>query len=889
MKSMRFFAWTLLILFIIIPVASAEETESEPFIPGEWLVTNAVMMPYALMDADSSADPVSALLGRDIVDPYLFWPSDKTVVNPAPGKTITFNAKNSTSLEFTPLPEAGQDYPFLAMAATYLDVDTWNEATIEVKGRAPFKLYLEAEEVLSRTSTADSDTAVESGDITLDQGRRRILLVSVLSGADSLANWLLELSITPTSPEDAVITATTDPRHRFDITDYYLQESIVGQDLSKDGAWYAVIRGIRNGQTDKTEKWLEVWSLKDKKRVWEYRNSKGIGSVQWSPDSKTLLITVSGKDKGTDLLRFDPATLTLCEMESSLEDAMGFTWSPDGQGIYYTLYEAFEEDDKPYKVMWDMPDRWTGFRDHMSLCYMGLDGNTHLKFSEGKYTPDQWVVSPDGSKILVISGVSRVERPFMVNNFWIIDTQTGEAEKVFTFEHSSTGHPVWSPDGKYVAFDAPMNPVLGNDSPYPDNNDNQTDLWILDLTTREAENKTRDFEPAVAMGAYGVGFGGTIIWHEDGTIGFTGLYNKHMRWYIYDPVKDVMTTHDLPTPGATSLVASTDKKSTIAVFRGQQVGQYGDMYWYDWKKKKSGMLFPLAEHMKQLITFDNKVTDYDVTYWDAVEKDSVTVPGFLFYPANYDPAKKYPVVTDFYGGVFGYAEGWMWMSQVFSTRDYFVYVPTPRGAAGWGQKFADSHPNDWGVRTTRDMNTGLRHIVDNVPGADGDRCAPVSGSYGGFMTMYMLSMDHSSPDYYPYATGISDYGISNLASYWGIGWWGYLYSDMATARTYPWTDPQYYIDHSPLFFADNVTAPLLLLHGDGDVNVPVGESDQMYTALKVLGKEVEFIRFPGEDHGMASTRAKYLTSKRIHIEWFDRFLKDRPEAWDSRMENEFQR
>ncbi len=876
-----------LVAFTFAPVSFAEQTDAEPVSLDTWLMTQAVTVPFTIMDGDTSAPPLQTLLDGHGVDPFEFWPKAGTTLNPAPGKTQTF--QETTELTFAPLPDAGSGALHLAYAATYLQSDRWHEAGVEVTGQAAFKLYLDGEEILARTSAADSDTAAASAEAVIDRGHRRLLLITAVSGDDSLAAWSFKVTVTPKNPTDAQVATSTDPKHRFNFYDYYRQELAPDLDVSPDGRWLAATRGYRNRENDATTRWLEIWDLDEKELVWEYRSSKNISGTAWSPDSKTLLLVLPGADKGRDLVLWDTETQLLTPLSTSLEKAGGFTWSPDGQGIYYTVRESYEEGDQPYKVMWDLPDRWGGWRDDAGIWYMGLEGDTHVKLTEGKYTPDNWLLSPDGKELLVISWKPSPERPFYTADFWLISTETGASEKIYQSQLVSIEHPCWSPDGRQVAFSAPLNPVPGNDSPYPDNNDNQTSLWILDTETGEAENKTPDFEPTVAKGAYGVGWGGTLKWHDNETIVFTGLYNKVMRWYVYYPDSGEMEVHDFPTPGANELDCSTDKKSTLAVFWGKRVEDYGDVYWYDWKRKRSGKLFPMGEKMKGLVLFENKVEDYDVTYWDHVEQDSVTVPGYLYYPADYDPEKSYPVITDFYGGVAGYADGWVWGSQVLATRGYFVYVPSPRGAAGWGQEFADHHPNDWGIKTSRDMNNGLRHIVENVPGADPERCAPVSGSYGGFMTMYMLAMDHNSPDYYPYATGISDYGISNLASYWGIGWWGYLYSDMATARTYPWSDPQYYIDHSPLFFADRITAPLLLLHGDADVNVPVGESDQMYTALKALDKEVEFIRFPGEDHGMASTRTKYLTSKRLHVEWFDRWLKDQPGAWDKRMEDEHQR
>jgi dipeptidyl aminopeptidase/acylaminoacyl peptidase len=128
----------------------------------------------------------------------------------------------------------------------------------------------------------------------------------------------------------------------------------------------------------------------------------------------------------------------------------------------------------------------------------------------------------------------------------------------------------------------------------------------------------------------------------------------------------------------------------------------------------------------------------------------------------------------------------------------------------------------------------------------------------------------------------SMYGISNIASYWGAGIWGYTYGDTAMAKSYPWNRRDIFVDRAPLFNADKVQSALLLLHGTSDKNVPVVESEQMYTALKVLGKEAAYVRFPGEDHGIASSRDKYVLHRRMIVEWFDKYLKNEPGAWEER-------
>jgi dipeptidyl aminopeptidase/acylaminoacyl peptidase len=133
-----------------------------------------------------------------------------------------------------------------------------------------------------------------------------------------------------------------------------------------------------------------------------------------------------------------------------------------------------------------------------------------------------------------------------------------------------------------------------------------------------------------------------------------------------------------------------------------------------------------------------------------------------------------------------------------------------------------------------------------------------------------------------FRAAVALFGISNLASYWGEGMWGWTYGDQALAGAYPWNRRDVLVDLSPLFHADRMRTPLLLLHGEADGNVPAGESEQMFTALRILGVPAELVRFPGEDHGISGLWSNRVTHRTMMLEWFDRWLRDQPEAWEAR-------
>jgi len=128
------------------------------------------------------------------------------------------------------------------------------------------------------------------------------------------------------------------------------------------------------------------------------------------------------------------------------------------------------------------------------------------------------------------------------------------------------------------------------------------------------------------------------------------------------------------------------------------------------------------------------------------------------------------------------------------------------------------------------------------------------------------------------------YGISDLATYWGQGAWGWTYGDMALGGVMPWSHPEEFVAKSPLFRAERVQTPLLLLHGLSDTNVTPGQSEELFTALSVQNKLVELVLFPGEDHGISGSFANRVAHRTMMLEWFDRFLRDLPEAWQARWE-----
>jgi dipeptidyl aminopeptidase/acylaminoacyl peptidase len=249
-------------------------------------------------------------------------------------------------------------------------------------------------------------------------------------------------------------------------------------------------------------------------------------------------------------------------------------------------------------------------------------------------------------------------------------------------------------------------------------------------------------------------------------------------------------------------------------------------------------------------------------------EDGTQVQGWLMKPAGFREGERYPVLYNIHGGPHAQS-GWGFFDefQVQAGAGYGVYFINFRGSTGYGERFATSIDGNMGVLDEQDLIAGLDALVQ-VPWVDAARIGVLGGSYGGFMTSWLVS--HTDR----FAAACSERAVNNWLSKVGTSDIGFMqHGQMGGAG--PWQDPLLYLQRSPIYHVDNVRTPVLIIHSENDLRCPIEQGEQFYTALMLRGVETRFVRFPEENHELSRSGRPSRRIQRFEeqLAWFGRFLR----------------
>lgn len=710
---------------------------------------------------------------------------------------------------------------------------------------------------LLTVSAADSAASWVETPFSLEPERTADLYVTYVSMPDDPQQPEIELEFVPAEGFDNVsFAAGPDITKRFLIENTALGTRLYKTSISPDGKYIILSYSTTYG--------------KDSSRYWEELQETATGKIinaslpygaYWLDKGSMLAFTVRTDDTYS-FYTMDAATQRQTLLAEKLPDS-SFAVSPDcSYLIFHHLVEG-AKDSGPLLRLQEPDDRIEGNRNRYYLQKYDLKTGITQPLTYSGNSNFLCDISADSKKILFMSSCEIPDRyPFYFQDIIEMDINTLATDTLVRMD-PSVKSACYSPDAKQIFITGTAEAFGGigkNNGGHKYSNDYDIQVFIMTIADRNVRAMTKDFNPSLE---------GDPVWNRaDGKIYFRASDGFDLNVYSLDAASGKITKLDLDIPYTTSFSVGSDENRWMSATGG------------DFSVTGKGELLDL-KNGKIRVLDDPYHSDFadtqvgDASSWTFKASDGTTIDCMQIMPPDFDPAKKYPMIVYYYGGCSPTQQFVsVYDPHAFASRGYVTLVINPSGTYGYGQEFSARHANAWGKRTAEDIIEGVKEYCATHDFVDAAKVGCIGASYGGFMTQYLQTLTDI------FAAAVSHAGISNVTSYWGEGNWGYSYNVAAAPESYPWNNPDLYTRQGSLFNADKIHTPLLLLHGNADTNVPVGESIQLFNALRILGRDVEFIQVDGENHYIADYEKRKLWMNTI-MAWFAKYLQDSPQWWDS--------
>lgn len=757
------------------------------------------------------------------------------------------------------VPVDSKNAPQLRTFASHLRAERFAKGKLKLTSSPRADVILNGDVKISKTTT-DSVPGEQSADIELLPEQDYSLIVNVLTMPDDPGKPEFRLEFVPDKDFESVkVSSGADMDRRVSPLSTMQGERVSSMALSPDGK-YLLTRYREVVSAEQSRQRVVMTETATGRTVSENIDF----SADWMPKSNTLFFTKEGV-KDYDLYVMEVPSMRTTRIATAIPD-QSVTFSPDEKYLFYYDKVDGAKNEGVMRRYSNPDDRIPGDRDRFYICRYDIQNGVAIPLTYGGGTTSICDISRDGSKLLYMSQRQTPDKyPFYRVSLVQMDMSTFATDTIINDADGFVSNAIYSPDATRLfvvggpdAFDR----IGANHDPEPIANNFDNQGFIMTLADRSVKPVTKDFDPSLE---------GTPVWNAvDNKIYFIGERGFFRDLYQLNPSdgKIVMLgKENLQTVRGFSI---GDREARYAAYWGGSFTDDGVACLLNLNNGKSTLVDdPLKEWLGD--TQFGKMEP-----WKFTATDGTVVDGYMCLPPDFDANKKYPLIVYYYGGTSPSNASFyhLYSPQVFASRDYVVYVLNPSGTTGYGQEYSARHVNAWGKRTADEIIQGVKEFCKAHPFVNKDRIGCLGASYGGFMTQYLLTKTDI------FHAAISHAGISNVTSYWGEGFWGYSYNSVAAAKSYPWTDPELFTKQGSLFNADKIHTPLLLLHGTVDTNVPIGESIQLFNALKILGRDVEFITVQDENHVISNFNNKLSWHNTI-MAWFAKWLQDDPSWWNA--------
>lgn len=739
---------------------------------------------------------------------------------------------------------------------THLRAERFAKGKLQINTAARASVKVNGAERIAKNN-ADSIPTDASASMTLNPEADYDITIDILSMPDDKANPDFTLRFIPDSEFEDVAIHGGNISKRVEPTTTMLGKRVYRTSLSDDGK-YLLTKYSETLSAKETDRTATLTDAATGKVISE----DIIADAQWLP-SQTALYYMKKRGDAFDVYKLDVPSMRTSVMAHNIPDK-DVSFTPDGRYMIY--YKNIEAKKQPGPmVRYAKPDdRIPGSLDRSYIMRYDLNSHISTPITFGGASTAIYSISSKGDKLLYGSNEEMpAQYPFYNVTLIEMDLSTLKTDTILNHEPITLNNAIYSPDAKQLFIVAGPNSfdnIGANYGNHEIGNDFDGQGFIMNIADRKVKAMTKDFDPAVES---------SVVWNEaDNKIYFVAEAGFYRYVYSLNP-----GTGDIKQVTPADLYVKSfsigEKESQRLSFVGSNFTSDGSAYMCELKSGKTTLIdAPLAETLKDIKFGDMKP-------WKFTAADGTVVDGYMCLPPDFDANKKYPLIVYYYGGTSPSTATFhhLYSPQVFASRDYVVYVLNPSGTTGYGQEYSARHVNAWGKRTADEIIEGTKLFCKENKFVDDKKIGCIGASYGGFMTQYLQTQTDI------FAAAVSHAGISNVTSYWGEGYWGYSYNSVAAAKSYPWSDPELFTKQGSLFNADKIHTPLLLLHGTVDTNVPIGESIQLFNALKILGREVEFITVQDENHVISGYDNKQAWQNTI-MAWFAKWLHDDPRWWN---------
>ena len=577
---------------------------------------------------------------------------------------------------------------------------------------------------------------------------------------------------------------------------------------------------------------------------------------RWSPDGDRLaFVSKRGDEKAKRQLYVLPMGGGEPQCLTAIKDDVGeAVWSPDGTQIAFSARvpdEAYEEEDDKKRgprrftrLLYKLDSvGWTGDR-RRHLYLVPADGSNDAKqITEGDFEDSRPTWTPDGKQIVFSSARTENWDVELKGDVYLVSAEGGEPERL-TPNDANYYAPSYSPDGSRLAvkwdpggFDFPRHPQIGV------MNADGSEFRLLTTSL----DRTCDPYPEIRE----------PIW-DDGAIVFAIEDRGNVHLYRVSP-----------DGGEPELLAGGD-----IVLSGYDVG--------DGHVVRTGSTAP---NLPELYAGDRKLTEIGKEFaagrelaeperFTAISKDGTEVEAWIARPTGFEEGTRYPALLNIHGGPFTqYGNGFFDETQVYAGGGYVVIYANPRGSSGYSEAWgrAIMGPGElgpgWGSVDYEDLMAVVDTAVDRYDFIDPERLGVLGGSYGGYMTSWIVSHENR------FKAAISERAVNNLVSMYGSSDVGWVFKGYHGDFVHDAVDK--YLQISPWTYAKQIETPLLILHSENDLRCNIEQAEVLFTTLRLLGKEVEMVRFPAESHELTRSGNPVHRVQRFELvlDWFDRYLK----------------